>query len=184
MRLLLSYFAIPPLPLKSMLSEITPNTSMMVSQSHSRNDSRGGRNNTKGRGQHPQCTYSHRFGHTCNGCYQLHGQLPHTAHLAQSFDHSASLSFVSGSSPTPHSVILTPGKYEYLCLTQAVKSSSIASVAQISNVSTYLTHSSALWILDTRASNYIYGNKDLFFFSYLYVSFTHYYLNYWFSNHS
>ena len=67
------------------------------------------------------------------------------------------------SSSTPQGVILTPDEYEeYLRLTQATKSSFIAYVAHIGNVSTCLTHSSAPWILDTGASDYIYGNKDLF----------------------
>ena len=56
-----------------------------------------------------------------------------------------------------------PSEYEeYLHHTQATKSSSIASVAQIGNVSAYFTHSSAPWILDTRASDHISSNKDLF----------------------
>ena len=58
---------------QSMLYEITPNTSIMVSQSHSRSDSRGGRGSNRGRGQRPQCTYCHRLGHTRDRCYQLHG---------------------------------------------------------------------------------------------------------------
>ena len=66
---------------KSMRSEITPDTSVMVSQSHSHNDSRGRRRSTRGRGQRPQCTYCHRPGHTHDRCYQLHGQSPRTAHL-------------------------------------------------------------------------------------------------------
>ena len=115
---------------QSMRSEITPDTSVMVSQSISQGDLRGGRGSNRGRGQRPQCTYCHRLGHTCDQCYRLHGRPPHTAHLAQSFDHSACSSFVSGSSSTPQGVILTPNEYEeYLRLTQAAKSSSIASVA-------------------------------------------------------
>ena len=46
---------------QSIRSEITPDTSMMVSQSHSRSDSKGGRGSNRGRGQRPQCTYCHRF---------------------------------------------------------------------------------------------------------------------------
>ena len=62
--------------------------------------------------------------------YRLHGRPPDTAQLAKSSNHSASSSFVSGSSSTPQGVILTPDEYEeYLCLTQATKFSSIASVA-------------------------------------------------------
>ena len=85
------------------------------------------------------------------------------AHLAQSSDHSACSSSVSGSSSTPQGVILTHGEYEeYLRLTQVVKSSPIAFVAQTDNVSACLTHSSAPWILDTGASDHIFGNKDIF----------------------
>ena len=41
---------------------------------------------------------------------------------------------------------------------------SVASVAQPSNASTCLTHTSSLrpWILDSRASDHLSGNKDLF----------------------
>ena len=46
MRLLLGYFAIPPLPLRLMRSD----TSVMFSQFHSRSDSRGGRGSNRGRG--------------------------------------------------------------------------------------------------------------------------------------
>ena len=150
---------------QSMRSEITLDTSVMVSQSLSRGDSRGGRGSNRVRGQCPQCTYCYRLGQTRDQCYQLHGRPSRTAHLAQSSDHTTCSSSVSGSSSTPQRVILTPGEYEeYLCLTQAAKSSSIASVAQTGNVSTCLTHSSAPWILDTGASNHISGNKDLFSF--------------------
>ena len=84
--------------------------------------------------------------------------------MAQSSNHSTSSSPVSGSSSTSQGVILTPGEYEeYLRLTQAAKSSSIASVAQIDNVSACLTHSSAPWILDTRASDHISGFSSLTF---------------------
>ena len=58
---------------QSMQSEITPDTSVMVSLSHSRSDSRGGRGSTRGRGHRSQCTYFHRLGHTHDRCYQLHG---------------------------------------------------------------------------------------------------------------
>ena len=163
---------------QSMQSEITPDTSVMVSQSLSRGDSKGGRGSNRDRGQRPQCTYCHRLGNTRDRCYQLHGQPPCTAHLAQSSNHSACSSSVSGSSSTPQGVILTPSEYEeYLRLTQATKSSSIASVAQTGNVSVCLTHSSAPWIFDTGASDHISSNKDLFFFSYLSVSFTYNYLS-------
>ena len=127
-----------------MRSEITPNTSVMISQSLSRGDSKGGRGSNRGRGQRPQCTYYHRLGHTRDRCYQLHGRPPRTTHLAQSSDHSACSSSVSGSSSIAQGVILTPNEYEeYLRLTQTAKSSSIASVAHTGNVSACLTHSSA-----------------------------------------
>ena len=43
---------------QSMQSEITPDTFVMVSQSHSRSESRGGRGSTQGRGQRSQYTLS------------------------------------------------------------------------------------------------------------------------------
>ena len=67
---------------QSTRSEVTPNTSVMVSQSHFRSDYRGGRGSNLGRGQSPQCTYSHRLGDTRDRCYQLHGRPPRTTHLA------------------------------------------------------------------------------------------------------
>ena len=115
---------------QSMRSEITSDASVMVSLYLSQGDSRAGRGSNRSRGQHPQCTYCHRLGHTCDQCYQLHGRPPRTAHLTQSSDHSACSSFVSGSSSTPQGVILMPSEYEeYLRLTQAAKSFSIAFVA-------------------------------------------------------
>ena len=103
------------------------------------------------------------IGLTRDRCYQSHGRPPRTAHLAQSSNHSTNSSSVSGSSSTTQGVILTPSEYEqYLRLTQATKSSSIASIAQTNNVSTCLTHSFAPWILDTGASNHISSNKDFF----------------------
>ena len=148
---------------QSMQSKSTPDTSVMVSQSHSRSDSRGGRSSNRGGGQRPQCTYCHMLGRTRDRCYQLYGRPPRTAHLARSSNHSACSSSVLRSSSTPQAVILTPGEYEeYLRLTQATKSSSIAYVAHTGNVSTCLTYSSAPWILDTGACDHISSNKDLF----------------------
>ena len=49
---------------QSMRSEITPDTYVMVSQSLSRGDFRGGRGSNRGRGQRPQCSYCHRLRHT------------------------------------------------------------------------------------------------------------------------
>ena len=49
---------------QSMRSEITPDTSVMVSQYLSQGDSRDGRGSNRGRGQRPQCIYCHRLGHT------------------------------------------------------------------------------------------------------------------------
>ena len=144
---------------QSMCSEITLDTYVMVSQSHSRSDS----GSNRGRGQCPHCTYCNRLRHTRNQCYQLHGRPPCTPHLAQSSDHLASLNSVSRSSSTPQDVILMPDEYEeYLRLTQATKSSFLATVTQTGNVSACLTHSSAPWIFDTGASDHISGNKDIF----------------------
>ena len=70
---------------------------------------------------------------------------------------------VKGSSSTPSEVILTPNEYkEYLYLTQAAKSVSISSVAQTGNAFPCLSHSSRPWILDSRASDHLSDNKDIF----------------------
>ena len=119
---------------------------------------------TEVEGQRLQCTYYHRLGNTHDRCYQLHGRPLCTGHLTQSSDLLVSLRSVSGSSSTPQGVILTPREYEeYLHLTRAAKSSSIASIAQTDNVSVCLSHSSAPWILDTGVYDHIFSNKDLFF---------------------
>ena len=58
----------------------------------------------------------------------------------------------------------TLGKYEeFLRLTHAAKSASIAFVAQTGNAFAYLAHSLGPWILDSGASDLLSGNKDLFF---------------------
>ena len=49
---------------QSMRSDITSDAFVMVSQSHSWKDSRGGHSSNQGRGQCRQCTYYHRLGHT------------------------------------------------------------------------------------------------------------------------
>ena len=68
-----------------------------------------------------------------------------------------------GSSSTPLGVILTPNEYkEYLHLTQAAKFASISYVVQIGNASACLSHSFEPWILDSRASDNLSGNKNLF----------------------
>ena len=70
---------------------------------------------------------------------------------------------VKGSSSPPSGVILTPNEYkEYIHLTQATKSASISSIVQIGKAFACLSHSSGPWILGSRASDHISGNKDIF----------------------
>ena len=83
--------------------------------------------------------------------------------MAQSFD-SDSQPPQTPSSSTSQGIPPTDSEYDdYLCY-QAAKSASIASVAQIGNASVCLTHTSSLgpWILDSGASDHIFGNKDFF----------------------
>ena len=124
---------------------------------------RGGRSGNRGRGQRPHCTYCNKLGHTRDRCYQLHGWPPRTAHVAQSSDYDSQPPQTL-SSCTSQGIPPTDSEYDAYLRYQAAKSSSVASVAQTSNVSACLTHTSSLgpWILDSSASNHISGNKDLF----------------------
>ncbi|KAJ9692791.1 hypothetical protein PVL29_011738 [Vitis rotundifolia] len=133
-------------------SDNTSNSSMLVSQTNSR----GGRSGNRGRCQRPPCTYYNKLGHTHDRCYQLHGQPPLTAHVAQSSDPQP---LPPPSSSTSQDISLTDSGYD-----QATKSASITSVAQTGNASACLTHTSSLgpWILDSGTSDHISGNKDLF----------------------
>ena len=54
---------------QSMRYEITLNASMMVSQSHSRVESQGGRGSNRCKGQHPHYTYCNKLSHTRDQCY-------------------------------------------------------------------------------------------------------------------
>ena len=65
------------------------------------------------------------------------------------------------SSSTSQGISLIDNEYDDYLRHQATKS---ASVAQTGNVFACLTHTSSLgpWILDSDASDHIFGNKDLF----------------------
>ncbi|KAJ9680065.1 hypothetical protein PVL29_019370 [Vitis rotundifolia] len=132
-------------------SNNTSDSSMLVSQTNSQ----GGRIGNRGRGQRPHCTYCNKLGHTRDRCYQLHGQPPRTAHVAQSFDPQPPQ---PPSSSTSQGISLTDSEYD-----QATKSASVTSVAQTGNASACLTHTSSLGplILDSSTSDHISGNKDL-----------------------
>ena len=83
--------------------------------------------------------------------------------MAQSSD-SDSQPPQTPSSSTSQSIPPTDSEYNGYLRYQATKSASVASVAQTGNAYTCLTHTSSLgpWILDSGASDHIYGNKDLF----------------------
>ena len=144
---------------RSQPSEVSNETSVMLAPSHPRSDSQSIRGGYRGKGQRPHCTYCNRPSHIRDRCYQLHGRPPRTAHVAQSSNPST-----EDQPPSPsQGVTLTPSEYEeFLRLTHAAKSTSIASIAQTSNASTYLAHSLGPWILDSGASDHLSGNKDLF----------------------
>ncbi|RVW75737.1 hypothetical protein CK203_048779 [Vitis vinifera] len=95
-------------------------------------NSRGGRSGNRGRGQRPQCTYCNKLGHIRDCCYQLHGQPPRTAHIAQSYEPLLSRPD-SAASSTSQSITLIGSDYDAYLQYQAVTSASIASVAQTAN---------------------------------------------------
>ena len=70
---------------------------------------------------------------------------------------------VKGSSSPPSGVILMPNENKkYLHLNQVAKFAYISFVTQTSNASACLSHSSGLWILDSGASDNLFGNKVFF----------------------
>ena len=136
----------------------------MLAPSNPRSNSRSIRGGHRGRGQRPYCTYCNQLGHLRDWCYQLHGRPPRTAHVAQSSELPPSPA-EDRPPPLSRGVTLTLGEYEeFLHLTHAAKSSSIAYVAQIDNAFAYLTHSLGPWILDFGAFDHLSSNKDLFSF--------------------
>ena len=133
----------------------------MLTPSHPRGYSRSIHGGHRGRGHRSYCTYCNRLSHIQDRWYQLHGRPPRTAHVAQSSEPPPPL-IEDQSLPPSQGVTLTPVEYEeFLRLTHAAKSTSIASVAQTGNASTYLTHSLGPWILDSGAYDHLPGNKDL-----------------------
>nr|CAN62254.1 hypothetical protein VITISV_023170 [Vitis vinifera] len=137
-------------------SDNTSDSSVLVSQTSFR-----GRSGNRGRGQRPHCTYCNKLGHTRDRCYQLHGRLPRTTHVAQSSDPQSPQ---PPSSSTSQGISLTDSEYDDYLRYQATKSAFVDSVAQTGNVSTCLTHTSSLgpWILDSDTFDHISGNKDFF----------------------
>ena len=63
-------------------SEVSNQTSVMLTPSHPRGDSRSIHGGHGGKGQRPHCTYCNRSGHIQDRCYQLHGRSPRTAHVS------------------------------------------------------------------------------------------------------
>ena len=104
---------------------------------------RGGRSGNRSRRQRPHCTYCNKLGHTRDRCHQLHGRPPRTVHVAQSYD-SNSQPPQTLSSSTSQGIPPTDSEYGDYLRYQAVKSASVASIAQTGNASACLTHTSSL----------------------------------------
>ncbi|RVW89047.1 Retrovirus-related Pol polyprotein from transposon TNT 1-94 [Vitis vinifera] len=119
---------------QNLSSDNTSDSSILVSQTNSR----GGRSGNQGRGQRLHCTYCNKLGHTRDRCYQSHGRPPRTAHMAQSFDPQPPQ---PPSSSTSQGISLIDNEYDDYLRYQATKSTS---VAQTSNASACLTHTSSL----------------------------------------
>ena len=75
------------------------------------------------------------------------------------------------------SIVFTSEKLvAYPHYTQASKSAPVAFVAQTSNAFACLSHSSGPWIIDSRASDHLSDNKDIFS-SLTFTSFSHGYFS-------
>ena len=92
---------------QTLSSNSTSNPSVLISQTNLR----GGRSGNRSRGQRPHCTNCNKLGHTRDRCYQLHGQPPRTAHVAQSFD-SDSQPPQTPSSSTSQGILHTDSEYD------------------------------------------------------------------------
>ena len=130
-----------------------------ASQSHMTN--REGHGGDRGivKGTRPRCTYCHRWGHTREKCYKLHGRPPR-ANIIQNTNPTSS------AAQHPETLLLTGADLENYLQYQASQqsSSSTASFAHTGNSVACLTQSSTLgpWVVDSGASEHISGNPHLF----------------------
>ncbi|CAH9098740.1 unnamed protein product [Cuscuta europaea] len=102
----------------------------------------GGNNTGFSRRNRPKCDFCHNIGHTKDRCWKLYGRPPPSAHVAQL---------------PPSPIVLSPE--EYAAYQQFKLTNMPLSTLGLSTA--YVSHTIGSWIIDSGASDHIYGNPHL-----------------------
>ena len=137
---------------QSWLSKVKLDTLIMLSQSHTRDDSQSVNGGNRGKGQRALIVHTVTEWVTLENDVTSYMVVLHTLLTLAQSSIPPPLE-IQTSSPTlpPQGITLTPNEYEeYPHLTQVAKSASVTSIFRTDNVSAYLTHSNLSWSMDPR----------------------------------